>query len=103
MFLQERSIKILLVTNLKYCQQEKGLELFACCIMSNHVHLIARAKEGFLLQEIIRDFKKYTRKLLIKTIQANRQESRKEWILAIFFKIGKTKQCNPRLSILATR
>jgi putative transposase len=89
-----KEYKDLLVTNLKYCQQEKGLELFAWCIMSNHVHLIARAKEGFLLQDIIRDFKKYTSKLLIKTIQANRQESRKDWMIGIFSKSGKQNSAN---------
>ncbi len=89
-----KEYKDLLVTNLKYCQQVKGLELFAWCIMSNHVHLIARAKEGFLLQDIIRDFKKYTSKLLIKTIQANRQEGRKDWMIAIFSKSGKQNSAN---------
>jgi len=89
-----KEYKDLLVTNLKYCQQEKGLELFAWCIMTNHVHLIARAKEGFLLQDIIRDFKKYTSKLMIKTIQANHHESRKDWMLAIFSKAGKQHNAN---------
>jgi REP element-mobilizing transposase RayT len=36
--------KDILVERLRFCQQEKGLELFAWCIMSNHVHLIARAE-----------------------------------------------------------
>jgi putative transposase len=69
--------------------------------MTNHVHLIARAKEGFLLQDIIRDFKKYTSKLMIKTIQANHFESRKECLpvrqtgmLAIFSKAGKQNNAN---------
>ncbi len=89
-----KEYKDLLVTNLKYCQQEKGLELFAWCIMINHVHLIARAKEGLLLQDIIRDFKKYTNKLMIKTIQTNYHESRKDWMLAIFSKAGKQNNAN---------
>jgi len=36
--------KDILIESLSYCQKEKGLELFAWCIMTNHVHLIARAK-----------------------------------------------------------
>ena len=36
--------KDILVESLRFCQQEKGLELFAWCIMSKHVHLIARAE-----------------------------------------------------------
>lgn len=83
-----KEYKNILVENLKYCQKEKGLELFAWCIMSNHVHLIARAKEGFLLQHILRDFKKYTSRLILKTISENNHESRKEWMLKIFRDAG---------------
>jgi REP element-mobilizing transposase RayT len=35
--------KNILVDSLVHCQKNKGFELFACCIMTNHVHLIARA------------------------------------------------------------
>ena len=34
----------ILLESLLYCQNEKGLELFAWVIMSNHCHLIVRAK-----------------------------------------------------------
>ena len=72
------------VDSLKYCQENKGLEIYAWCLMTNHVHLIARAKEGFLMPGIMRDLKKFTSKKIIEAIQANEQESRKEWMLAIF-------------------
>jgi REP element-mobilizing transposase RayT len=32
--------KDILVENLKYCQENKGMEIIAWCIMTNHVHLI---------------------------------------------------------------
>ena len=86
--------KDILVENLQYCQNNKGLELFAWCIMTNHVHLIARAQEGFLLQNILRDFKKHTSKLLIKTIKENQQESRRAWMLKIFRDAGETNNAN---------
>ena len=70
--------------NLKYCQENKGLEIFAWCVMTNHIHLIIRAKEGYKLQDILRDYKKFTSKALIKEIQENPQESRKEWLLQQF-------------------
>jgi len=89
-----KEYKDLLVNNLRYCQKEKGLELFAWCIMSNHVHLIARAKEGFLLQDILRDFKKFTSKLLLKTIIENKHESRREWMLEIFSRLGSQNNAN---------
>ncbi len=86
--------KDILIESLSYCQKEKGLELFAWCIMTNHVHLIARAKEGFLLQDIIRDFKKFTSKKLIKAIEENNQESRKEWMMSIFKSAGEYNSNN---------
>jgi REP element-mobilizing transposase RayT len=74
----------ILIENLAYCQKNKGLEIFAWCIMTNHVHLIARAQEGHLLQNILRDFKKFTSKAIIKAITENPGESRKEWLLKQF-------------------
>ena len=76
--------KNILLENLKYCQQNKGLEIFAWCIMSSHAHLIVRAEEGFLLSDIFRDFKKFTSKAIIKALRENIQESRKEWLLKHF-------------------
>jgi len=49
--------------------------------MTNHVHLMIRAKEGYLLQDIVRDFKKFSCKAVIKAIKENYEESRKEWLL----------------------
>lgn len=72
-----------LVKNLKFCQENKGLQLYAYCIMSSHVHLIAAAETG-TLSDILRDFKSYTAKQLLQLIQNNPQESRKEWLLYLF-------------------
>ncbi len=76
--------KDILVDNLKFCQENKGLEIFAWCIMTNHVHLIVRAKEGCSLPDILRDYKKFTSKEIKKAISENCQESRKEWLLKHF-------------------
>ena len=83
-----RAYRDILIENLKYCQANKRLEIFAWCIMSNHLHLIIRAKEGFVLPDILRDFKKFTSKKLIESIINYREESRKEWMLEIFRKHG---------------
>lgn len=89
-----RDYKNILVENIRYCQNEKGLELFAWCIMTNHVHLIARAMKDALMQDIVRDFKKHTSKVMIKTIMGNDQESRKEWMLELFARAGKNNGNN---------
>jgi len=76
--------KNILIDSLAFCQREKGLEIFAWCIMTNHVHLIIRAKEGYRLENVLRDFKGYTSKSLLKAITENPEESRKEWLLEKF-------------------
>lgn len=49
----------IIVDSLKYCQDSKGLELYAWCLMSNHLHLIASAKDDYSLSDILRDFKNF--------------------------------------------
>jgi len=73
--------KEIIVESLKFCTAEKGLNLHAWVIMSNHVHLIATARDGFELVNIIRDLKKFTSKMIIANIEDNIQESRKEWMI----------------------
>jgi len=69
-----------LVGSLDYCRKNKGLEIYAGCMMPSHVHLVFRAKEynpGVLLKE----FKTFTSKKIQNVIAENPQESRKEWLL----------------------
>lgn len=68
-----------LIKNLKYCQENRGLEIFAWVIMTNHCHLIVRAKNEDL-SDIIRDFKKFTSKKILSLIENNPFESRNIWI-----------------------
>ena len=72
----------IIIENLIYCQKNKGLEIFAYVIMSNHIHLIVRSETGEL-SNVLRDFKSDTSKLLLAEIESS-GESRKEWILKIF-------------------
>jgi len=88
--------KDIFVESLRHCQQHKGLELFGWCLMTNHAHLLARAKEGHRLNDIIRDLKKYTSKQIIRAIQENPQESRKEWLLSMFGNAGSHNPNNSR-------
>lgn len=83
----------IILESLKFCQHEKGLELYGYVFMSNHIHLIARAREGHSLSDIMRDFKKYTSKHMIMSIK-NEPESRREWMLSIFGLAGRTNSNN---------
>ena len=78
--------KDILIESLKFCQQEKGMEIIAWCIMTNHVHLIFRSVKGQKPENILGDFKRFTSKKLVKAIRENPKESRKENLLAEFSK-----------------
>ena len=66
-----KAYRDILIDSFKYCQQEKGLEINAFVIMSNHVHLIARANGKNTLSDIVRDFKKFTHKKMIEIIETH--------------------------------
>ncbi len=86
--------KNILIDSLKFCQKEKGLLLYAYIIMTNHMHLVAKSKDKFNLSDTIRDFKKFTSKQVIKAIEQNPEESRKEWMLRMFRKAGQYNKNN---------
>ncbi|TAL42023.1 MAG: transposase [Chitinophagaceae bacterium] len=77
----------IVLESIKHCQAEKGLLLHCWSIMSNHLHLIASAKNHDL-SDVLRDFKKFTSKQIIAAIQKNQHESRREWMLNIFSRAG---------------
>lgn len=41
-FLDDR-YKNIILDSLRFCQKEKGMEIFAWCIMPSHIHLIFRS------------------------------------------------------------
>ena len=84
-----------LIKNLNYCIANKGLRVFAFCIMPSHLHMVASVDNGNL-SDVLRDFKSYTGKQLIKMIEENIQESRKEWLLYMFEFYGKKNKHNAK-------
>lgn len=79
-----------LAASISYCRIEKGMEVYAYCFMPSHLHLIFRdINEN--PSGLLRDFKRYTSKKLIESIENNPQESRKEWLLQTFKEAGKKK------------
>ncbi len=84
---------------LRFCQEKKGLVLYAWVIMSNHVHLIAAAREGHDLPDIMRDSKKVTALRVLKEISENNQESRKDWMMPIFARAGTANPNNRHFQI----
>lgn len=78
-------LKHVIINSLRYCQKEKGLVIHAWCIMPSHLHMIISSTND--LSAILRDFKKFTSKELVKTIQQI-HESRKGWMLDLFSEVA---------------
>ena len=93
--------KDILMDSFKHCQLKKGLILNAFVIMSNHVHLIARAESREItLSDIIRDFKKHTHHTIMPVIQSD-AESRRLWMLHQFKYYGTRNVRNENYQIWA--
>jgi REP element-mobilizing transposase RayT len=73
----------IVIESLDFCRKTKGLRIYAYVIMSNHLHLIVQARQDIVLSDILRDFKKFTGRKILETIE-EAPESRKEWLLHIF-------------------
>ncbi len=58
----------ILINSLKYCQQNKGLNLYGYVFMSNHIHLIFSTDNGHSADNFLRDFKKWTTRLINKEL-----------------------------------
>lgn len=74
--------KDLIVENLEYCQENKGLIIYGFVIMTNHIHMIIKSSRNNL-SGTLRDFKSYTAKQIIEIINSP-IESRKSWAQDIF-------------------
>ena len=98
-----KEYKDIIINSLKYCQTEKGLIIFAYVVMSNHLHLIVRTDNENGLSGILRDFKGYTSRSIIKSIEDSQYESRKGWMLRLFKYYAKYNSNNTTYQLLATK
>lgn len=83
-FVREEYV-ITIIDSLHFCISEKGLNVHCWCIMPSHIHLIISAEKNNL-SDLLRDFKTFTSKKLLRQITENPQESRKEWMLELMKK-----------------
>jgi len=89
--------KDIIIESLRYCQQHKGLVVFAYVIMSNHIHLLIQSEDG-KLSNLIRDFKSFTSKQILSAIEQE-SESRKQWMLEYFESVARNHKRNSRYQI----
>lgn len=82
------SYRRIIVDSLAYCQHAKGLRIYAWVLMSNHLHMVVSAEGKHTIGDILRDFKKFTNKKILKTLENNEHESRRTWMLDRFHFAG---------------
>ena len=75
--------KQIIVESLNHFIEKKGLTVYAWCLMSNHLHLMAQTKEGLSLSLLANDFKKFTTKIILEDIDAE-LEVRRNWMMKKF-------------------
>lgn len=88
-----RHYKDLVVDSLRYCADNKGLEIYAYCLMTNHLHMIVGTNHT-PIEFIMRDMKRHTSKYLYELIETDCEESRSKWICWIFRRAGEQNSAN---------
>lgn len=83
----------IIIDSLSYCRKQKGLLVYAYCIMTNHIHLIVGTDKDDI-QDIIRDFKSFTSREIRKCVESHTQESRKRWMLEMMYQAGSAVKSN---------
>ena len=76
--------KNIVLESLQFCQANKHMEIFAWCIMTNHMHLVFRSAGNQKPELLLADLKRFTSQKIVKAIQENLLESRREWLLQQF-------------------
>ena len=87
--LADDNYKMIIVDSINYCQLNKGLQVFAYCIMPNHVHMIIQAAGDESVSDILREMKTHTTKAITKKLEEEKPEGYEE-MLAKFTAAGKS-------------
>jgi REP element-mobilizing transposase RayT len=84
-----------IVASLRYCQENKGLDLIGYVIMLNHIHWISHTDSNTQLSDVMRDFKRFTSRQLSKLLK----EDNKRLPLYIFRKAAAGRRDNPEFKV----
>jgi putative transposase len=86
----------ILLDSFRFCQKNQGLQIHAWVLMPNHFHMICSFVNGYDPGMVLKNIKSFTAIKMIDAIIKNPQESRKEFMLDVFEKNGKTNKSNYR-------
>ena len=75
--------KQIIVDALNFCIQTKKFTVYAWCLMTNHLHLLARAHDGSGLAMIEKEFKRITTTKILEAIDIE-PDLRRKWMLERF-------------------
>ena len=62
--LQEDKYKDILVESLRFLAKEKSITVYGFVIMSNHIHLVWQIQAGYKIENVQRDFLKFTGQMM---------------------------------------
>jgi REP element-mobilizing transposase RayT len=85
--------KDILLKNLLYGREHKGLEVYAYCMMTSPMHRIIGSNKEPMANRM-RDLKRHTSEKLRKAIETHPGESRKEWMLQMMRDAGSNNSNN---------
>ena len=75
----------LLVDNLNYSIDCKRLRVYEYSILPSRLYMIADVEEGKSnLPKVLRDFKSYSAKQILRAISEHPDENRKDWLMRLF-------------------
>lgn len=92
LFIREE-YKSIVLDSWKYCITNKGMELYGCCIMTSHIHMII-GSHADKLERIMQNMKRHTSEKLRASIKNHSSESRREWLFMLMEKAGKSNSNN---------
>ena len=87
----------IVIDSLRFCQENKNLEIYAFVVMSNHLHLLLKSGKSDL-SNTIKEFKSFTAKQILEAIDTE-TESRREWILNLFEFSAKQHKRNEKYQV----
>jgi putative transposase len=79
--------KQVVVNALNHFVDTQGLIVYAWCLMSSHVHLLIKTREGNGPAYFERDFKRFTTPEILKAIEVE-MDPRREWMIKQFENFG---------------
>lgn len=72
--LDDDANKDIIMSSLRFLVQQERVSVAAFCIMSNHIHLLWQIKPPHVLEDVQRDFLRYTSQQMIKEMRNHAPE-----------------------------